>query len=92
MSYLAPLTTFALETADHSASDLRAEYQRYLLRQKAIVACLMGTESPAYLLDMLAEHGFDVCEYVSDAVANIEETIASNDDFEASELDPFLQL
>jgi hypothetical protein len=68
---LEPLTTFALEEADFSASDLAAEMERYVQRQKAIAACLDGTEHPDVVLDMLEAHSIDPVAYVDAVCENV---------------------
>ncbi len=77
MEYLLPITTFPLENPDFNKSDLRAEFERYVSRQRAIALCLEGRESPDVVLDMLAEHSINVDAYVSAVEENIEDVIAS---------------
>lgn len=72
MQRLAPFTTFALEEGDFSPSDIAAEMERYVLRQKAIAACLDGREHPDTVLDMLEAHSIDPVAYVDAVTANVE--------------------
>ena len=71
MDALFPITTFELEHPDFDSLDMQAEMARYMQRQKAISACMSGTEHPDVVLDMLEAHSIDPVEYVAEVEAAI---------------------
>ena len=52
-----------------------AEIARLFQRQEAIEAMLEGRESPATVLDMIAEHGLDPIAYIDDVERTIDRVI-----------------
>lgn len=72
MDALFPLTTFELEHPDFNSLDMQSELKRYFARQKAISACLSGTEHPDVVLDLLESHSIDPVAYVDETEQAIE--------------------
>ena len=67
-----PFSLVPEENPDFNESDLKQAHEDYCRLQSAIQSCLDGTLPPDVLLDMLAENGVDVDQYVAEVAENVE--------------------
>ena len=72
MDALEPLETFWLPHPDYNLADEIAESKRLVDRQIALDRALKGEGDLFAALDMLAEHGLDVDEYLIATISNLD--------------------